>query len=353
MSSCPSDEQSSSASAEEPPPVPFRRLYRRLPKILLMGDSLTQLSWEGWGAHLGEFMSCLCFTSIISSFKKRKLTPTSPFTFYCTCSFLANIYQRRADVLNRGYSGYNTRFFLRLLPDILRDEQIAPQKLQDSSSRSNSQQEEDEPTVALTILFFGANDAAISGLDDHHHVPVDEYQENLSKIIDIVKQETKCRRFLLVTPPPVHHEQRFAFQISKYGDKATGVLERTLENTGRYSQASKELATRLSYPCLDLYHDMQKDGDDWGRFLCDGLHFAKPGHDFVGHAMIQAINQGFGDDLRVVADPRTGQWCNSASTCPPALLLSKDGGRKVSGGGPYHDEIDATNPDQAFVDYNS
>ena len=48
-----------------------------LPTILLLGDSLTQLAFEGWGARL------------------------------------ANVYQRRADVINRGCSGYNTDFYQR------------------------------------------------------------------------------------------------------------------------------------------------------------------------------------------------------------------------------------------------
>jgi lysophospholipase L1-like esterase len=310
-----------------------------------------------------------------------------------TCSFIhsfihsANVYQRRADVLNRGHSGYNTRFFLRLLPDILRDEQLAPplpvqktavQKTAAAAATNKGggqvQQEEpepadqeEEPTVVLTIIFFGANDAAVAGLDDHHHVPLDEYADNLRHIVDEVRQETHCRRFLLVTPPPVHHAQRLQFQVEKYGEHgATGVLERTLENTGRYAQACRDVATSLQIPCLDLYHDMQQraadtdvdadndnaDSDFWGRFFYDGLHFSKTGHDFVGAAMVQAINAAFGDDLHVVADERTGQWCNSASKCPSALLRlhGKNGG--ASGGGPYHDEIDATDPDRAFFEYH-
>jgi lysophospholipase L1-like esterase len=251
------------------------------------------------------------------------------------------------------------------LPDILRDEQLQalppkPPPAPSTEVRPEPEQQE-EPTVVLTIVFFGANDAAIAGLDNHHHVPLDEYQDNLRTIVDIVQRETQCRRFLLVTPPPVHHEQRLHFQIEKYGQGgATGVLERTLQNTGRYAQACRQVASALQIPCLDLYHDMQHqqtttskdDEDDWGRFFYDGLHFSKQGHDFVGTALVQAIHEAaaFGDELRVVADARTGQWCNSASVCP--LALKNGGGSGASGGGPYHDEIDATDPDRAFFEYH-
>jgi hypothetical protein len=48
---CPSTRTSRSQSL-----AAHRSVYRRLPKILLLGDSLTQLSWEGWGAHLGMYV---------------------------------------------------------------------------------------------------------------------------------------------------------------------------------------------------------------------------------------------------------------------------------------------------------
>jgi lysophospholipase L1-like esterase len=93
--------------------------------ILLLGDSLTQTSFEGWGATL------------------------------------ANVYQRRADVVNRGYSGYTTRWYLQT-----RFMNEPESKLQ----------------VELAIVFFGANDASILELNARHHVPLEEYGDNLRKV---------------------------------------------------------------------------------------------------------------------------------------------------------------------------
>lgn len=53
---------------------------------------------------------------------------------------LADAYQRKADVINRGYSGYNTRWALQLLPRVF---------------------PAGAPPPELVTLFFGANDAAL------------------------------------------------------------------------------------------------------------------------------------------------------------------------------------------------
>jgi hypothetical protein len=85
------------------------------PKILLLGDSLTQISFDGWGGGL------------------------------------AHRYQRRADVLNRGMSGYNTRWYLQYGKD--------------------SEVWKEPGNVALATIWFGANDASLATENPHHHVP--------------------------------------------------------------------------------------------------------------------------------------------------------------------------------------
>ena len=77
-------------------------------QFLLFGDSITQRSFQygGWGAHL------------------------------------ANAYQRKVDVLNRGYSGYNSRWALQLLDRVLPAEKAGK--------------------ILLATVFFGANDAALA-----------------------------------------------------------------------------------------------------------------------------------------------------------------------------------------------
>lgn len=277
--------------------IPAITTYKPRPAILLLGDSLTQLCWEGWGAHL------------------------------------SNVYQRRADVINRGLSGYNTKFFLQLP-----DETIFP-GLQGAAGASK---------CSLVILWFGANDTGLPGLAAHHHVSLEDYRKNLHALLDRVQRVTACPHILLLTPPPVHHGQRLAFQKAKYGPKATGELERTLENTGLYAAVCKQVANERDVPCCDIYHKMQEsptDGStgDWSQYLHDGLHFSPAGHAWLGETLVDAINDAF-PDLSVTADARTSQWGNSASLCP---------GLPGNTDAPFHDEINHVDIPAAFGKYHT
>ena len=78
---------------------------------------------------------------------------------------IANTYQRRADILNRGMSGYNTRWYLRYAQD------------------NGIWEEEDNDNVVLITIFFGANDASLEKENPHAHVPLDEYKQNIQTMI--------------------------------------------------------------------------------------------------------------------------------------------------------------------------
>eukprot|EP00934_Nitzschia_sp_Nitz4_P005912 Nitzschia sp. Nitz4//scaffold88_size82704//39945//41126//NITZ4_005293-RA/size82704-processed-gene-0.67-mRNA-1//-1//CDS//3329559497//5902//frame0 len=251
----------------------------RRPKILLLGDSLTQISWDGWVGGL------------------------------------AHRYQRRADVVNRGLSGYNTRWYLLY---------------------AEAEDVWKEPgSVALTVIFFGANDASLEKYNPRQHVPLPEYQANLKALVDKTKESFPSSKILLITPPPVHHLQRFAFQKQRYGDKATGALERNLETAGIYANACKEVARSLNLPVVDLYTSMTAVGD-FGPFFYDGLHFSDEGQDFVLKEVLETISTHF-PALHVKPDPDNLQPNNSGSSC-----------EGIPSSGPYHDHIDHTNPAASF-----
>jgi isoamyl acetate esterase len=118
-------------------------------QIILLGDSLTQLGFEGWAAKL------------------------------------ADVYQRRADVINRGCSGYNTNDFLKYIP--------LPQSC---------------TNVCLVTIFFGANDASLYDENPRQHVPLEDYRSNLKTLIQAVKKQYNSPRILLINPPPLDHNLR-------------------------------------------------------------------------------------------------------------------------------------------------
>ena len=129
---------------------------RRRARFVLFGDSITQ---QGFSLEHGGWASSL-----------------------------SNAYARKADVINRGYSGYNTRWAKNLLPEV--------------SSHLGGRDD-------VLSIFFGANDATIEG-GTHaiQHVPVEEYSKNLCEMIDYFRSQHEAAppRIVLVTPPPVHED---------------------------------------------------------------------------------------------------------------------------------------------------
>ncbi|OAY47788.1 GDSL esterase/lipase At5g62930 [Manihot esculenta] len=235
------------------------------PQIVLFGDSITEQSFRsgGWGASL------------------------------------ADTYSRKADVLVRGYGGYNTRWALFLLHHLFPV---------DSS----------KPPVAVTI-FFGANDAALKGrTSERQHVPVEEYKENLRKIVQHLKECSPTMLIVLITPPPVDEEGRKQYAKSLYGEKAMELPERTNEMAGVYARQCVELAKDLEIRYVDLWSTMQK-AEGWQKiFLSDGLHLTPEGNAVVHQEVTRVFSEA---------------WL-SAAEMPYDF--------------PHHSEIHGNDPEKAF-----
>lgn len=84
-------------------------------------------------------------------------------------SLLARDYSRRADIFNRGYSGYNTRM---AVEELLPNNEVFGTPPGDNG-------------VLFCTVFFGANDAALPG--ERQHVPIEEYGSNLAKIVTTIR----------------------------------------------------------------------------------------------------------------------------------------------------------------------
>ncbi|RYR30039.1 hypothetical protein Ahy_B01g054815 [Arachis hypogaea] len=271
-------------------------------QVVLFGDSITEQSFRqgGWGAAL------------------------------------ANAYSRKADVVLRGYGGYNTKWALFLLHHIFPPD----------SAR---------PPIATTI-FFGANDAALSGrTSERQHVPIEDYKQNLRKIVLHLKECSPTMQIVLITPPPVCEEGRHAYAkysksffvtanvyknnlalshyvdwidqtalycrvmyLSLYGENAMKFPERTNEVTGQYASACVETAKEIGVFSVDLWSKMQET-DGWQKkFLSDGLHLTPDGNAIVYQEVIKIFNEAG----------------LSADNMPLDF--------------PHHSEIDAKNPEGAF-----
>ncbi|BAS96241.1 Os06g0156400 [Oryza sativa Japonica Group] len=134
------------------------------PSIVLFGDSITEEAFGegGWGAHL------------------------------------ANHYSRSADVVLRGYSGYNTRWAA----------MVAARAVVAGAAGAAA------PPAAVTVC-FGANDASLPGRASAlQHVPLPEYRDNLRAICALLAAAWPSVVVILITPPPVHDAARVRYTQS-------------------------------------------------------------------------------------------------------------------------------------------
>ena len=178
-------------------------------KVLLVGDSITQQSFSvlhgGWGAGLMDW------------------------------------YQRTADVFNRGFSGYNSRWIRQSLHILF-----------PVSSSLNGD-------VVLVVLLLGSNDSACP--PSAQHVPVTEYRDNMSHIIAHFQTIFPQARYILITPPQVDNQQW---------------PDRSIAQVTEYADVVRQLASEHNVPVLDLWQtdEFLVTPDD----LRDGLHLGLSGN---------------------------------------------------------------------------
>ncbi|KAL2341801.1 hypothetical protein Fmac_009741 [Flemingia macrophylla] len=212
------------------------------PKIYLYGDSITEDSFSigGWGASLAHHFS------------------------------------RTVDVLLRGYSGYNTRWALKVL------DRVFPASPGGDGVSATA-------PVALTV-FFGANDACLPDrCSAFQHVPLHEYKHNLQSIVSFFKKRWPSTLVVLITPPPIDEEARCRYP---YVDNPQGLPERTNDAAGEYARVCMAVAGELGIPVVDLWTKMQQFPDWKKDFLSDGLHLTQSGNQVVFEEVITKLRDG-------------------------------------------------------------
>ncbi|KAF8260440.1 SGNH hydrolase-type esterase domain-containing protein [Lactarius quietus] len=195
--------------------------------IVLFGDSLTQMSWNpelgGIGARVAGAPSLFDVWLVIDLSLSRR----------SVC--------RKLDVLNRGYSGYNTDW---ALPIIVKRE-FSPHAA----------------CVRLLTIWFGANDACLP--DFPQHVPISRFSENLATMVRaILEPESPCyspeTRVLLITPPPIHIPSM----------RADLQPTRTFDTTESYAEEVRKVGKKEGVP----------DKEAVKAFFTDGLHLNEAGY---------------------------------------------------------------------------
>ncbi|OCK78432.1 SGNH hydrolase [Lepidopterella palustris CBS 459.81] len=199
-------------------------------------------------------------------------------------------YIRRLDVVNRGFSGYNTDQAVDVLPMIIPAPEYA--------------------RIRFLMVFFGANDASIPEALNKQHVPLARYRENLLRIVTHPAIVAHKPRVILVTPPPVNEHLQWI------RDKARGFerVSRTAVATKSYADAVCELGKELGIPVLNLWKTfISKTG--WKieepipgsmeinensileDLMHDGLHFNPAGYRILYDEMMKLIAEHWPDQL--------------------------------------------------------
>ncbi|KAF5750830.1 GDSL esterase/lipase CPRD49 [Tripterygium wilfordii] len=199
------------------------------PQFVLFGSSIVRLSYseQGWGA------------------------------------ILADIYACKADIILRGYSGWNSRRAVQVL------DQVFPKN--------------DAAQPSLVIVYFGGNDSIQphpSGLGPH--VPLPEYIENMRKIALHLQSLSEKTRIIFLSAPPVNEKSvRVVF----------GDINRTNELCRIYSEACLELCKGLdvNVKCVDLWTALQQRKDWSTACLTDGIHLSCEGSKIVVKEILKVL----------------------------------------------------------------
>ncbi|GAA6029252.1 hypothetical protein JCM8097_003588 [Rhodosporidiobolus ruineniae] len=216
-----------------------------LDRILLLGDSLTEMSWDEHGL----------------------------------AASLANHYARKLEVTNMGMSGYTSRWAKPCF------EQWLPKK--DSAG----------PKTALATLWLGANDASLPG--EPQHVPLDEYISNLRSIISLFTSPSSPTyspetSLILITPPPFHPPSWLKVRISRGLPPRD---DREQSNTRKYGEAVKALGKELGIPVVDAYTPIWKAAggkeENLEPFFVDGLHLTAKSYAYVFEGVKAAIAEHY------------------------------------------------------------
>ncbi|KAM7260122.1 hypothetical protein ACFE04_015863 [Oxalis oulophora] len=197
------------------------------PQFVLFGSSIVEFSFcsEGWGASLAQF------------------------------------YARKADIVLRGYGGWNSRRALQVLDKVFpKDAATQP---------------------ALVIVYFGGNDSMRSepsGLGPH--VPLPEFIDNMKKIALHLKGLSNKTQVIFLSTPPINEKK--VLEIA-------GDIGRTNELCRTYSEACLDLCKQVGVKAIDLNTAMQQRDNWMNACFVDGVHLSSEGSKVVFREILKVL----------------------------------------------------------------
>lgn len=226
-----------------------------MPKeILLFGDSLLELS-------------------------------SDPLLTFPLSAALVHTFRRRADVVCRALSGYTSRWL-------------------SHTPLERVEKELNDKELFMAVLLLGTNDSILPGFP--HHVPVEEFERNLRKILDSVigtikSESTGKPLIVLATPPPCSLKQLANSKMSDSGkSRSNKAVEQYVSSIHKVAQESYSEGPAI-VQVLDLYKIFTEisKSSPIENFLLDGLHFNGEGYKVL-YVEIMDIVKKLGSQLRPI-----------------------------------------------------
>ncbi|KAJ1752805.1 isoamyl acetate-hydrolyzing esterase [Coemansia sp. RSA 989] len=183
-------------------------------------------------------------------------------------AYLSRLYQRQMDVLNRGFSGYNT-------------------------------------TRARTVV--------------SKHTPIEKFRDNLLYFVSLLrdpssKHYSPSTKILFITPPPVG--DRMVKEKAKI--EGENVVNKN-ERARKYAQMVKRVANEVNTPYVDLYGKIEElvkknqstakdtqtvDFEGYDGYLADGIHLNSAGNRVLFDLIQETIGK-YWPELKPSKAPRS------------------------------------------------
>ncbi|AEY95719.1 FACR201Cp [Eremothecium gossypii FDAG1] len=210
-----------------------------------------------------DFKKFLMFGDSITEFAfNTRISPESGRDEFCVGAALTNAYTRKLQVIQRGFSGYNSRWALKLLPQILATER----------------------DIVIAYVFFGTNDAA---MDSVQTVPLVEYVRNMTEMVQMLHA---ANIKVVLVGPALHDAHKWLRDES--GSVTPG--SRNNANNKLYSDALAGVAREQRTGFVDLHRAFSEAGGErWSDLLVDGIHYSGRGYEVFYKELMAVIDRTF------------------------------------------------------------
>ena len=199
---------------------------------------------------------------------------------------LQNVYMRRLDVINRGFSGYNSEHARLILPKILQA----------------------EANIKLMTIFFGTNDA-YDYINDIQTVDLDRYKDNITAMVQMALD----KGIKPIVIGPGLHDPKMAQQMLAERGRPIDRDPTTNKILLEYSEATKEVASQNNVVFIDTWNILRQhqgwtkeqlfeisvDNDKWqigdslAEIVTDGIHFTTKSYKILFKEIVRAIRESY------------------------------------------------------------